>query len=323
MAVTQRDAWRAANARGELHARHELISTLAHDLIVNLQEGRVLNRKCEPYKASVVRSYVSSLRLTIIPEFGTLRLDELTTRIIERAATKWLKDGISGSTIRNRLMPLRVIYADAIRNRDIAASPFAHVRLPKINGPRRRFVSWEEGENIIAILPREIACVFAVAMYAGLRAGEIGALRREDIDLDQQTIDVGRSIDFHSGVIDTPKSGRGRTVPIVDELLPFIEPAMMIAPTKGFVFPGVEPGSNFPYSHYAYVARKTQVTLGRDPVSLHVLRHSFASRAAARLQPHQVRDLLGHASFDTSLEWYIKSPDGWQDSARELLSVRT
>jgi integrase len=98
---------------------------------------------------------------------------------------------------------------------------------------------------------------------------------------------------------------------------------MMIAPTKGFVFPGVERGTNFPYSHYAYVARKTQVTLGRDPISLHVLRHSFASRAAARLQPDQVRDLLGHASFDTSLEWYIKSPDGWQDAARELLSVRT
>ena len=323
MAVTQRDAWRAANARGELHARHELISTLAHDLIVNLQEGRVLNRKCEPYKESTVRSYVSSLRLTIMPEFGRLRLDEVTTRMIEQAATKWLKEGISGSTIRNRLMPLRVIYADAVRNRDVAASPFAHVRLPKINGPRRRFVSWEEGENIIAILPPEIAGVFAVAMYAGLRAGEIGALRREDIDLDRQTIDVRRSIDFPSGVIGSTKNGRERIVPIVDELLPFIEPAMMIAPTVGFVFPGVEPGTNFPYSHYAYVARKTQVTLGRDPISLHVLRHSFASRAATRLQPDQVRDLLGHASFDTSLEWYIKSPDGWQDAARELLSVRT
>jgi hypothetical protein len=47
----------------------------------------------------------------------------------------------------------------------------------------------------------------------------------------------------------------------------------MIAPTEEFAFPGVELGANLPYSHYAYGARETQVPLGRDPISLHALRH--------------------------------------------------
>ena len=60
---------------------------------------------------------------------------------------------------------------------------------------------------------------------------------------------------------------------IVNVLLPYMEPVMMIALTEEFAFPVVELGTNLPYSHYAYGARKTQAPLGRDPIILHVLRH--------------------------------------------------
>ena len=50
-------------------------------------------------------------------------------------------------------------------------------------------------------------------MYAGLRRGEMMALRIEDIDLDQGVIHVRRGWDTLEGEI-TTKSGRERTVPI-------------------------------------------------------------------------------------------------------------
>ena len=320
LAVAQRDAWRLANAQGEVHESHQTIGVVALALIADLEANRVLSRKSEPYKTSVVRSYTRLLSGTVIPEFGALRMNELTGRIIERRAAAWAQAGASGSTIRNRLMPLRVIYAEAVRNQEIASSPFDHIRLPKINGPRRRYVSWQEGEQVLAVLPDEIARVYAVALYAGLRAGEIGALRRSDVDLDARHIRVARAVDFPTGKLNTPKSGRERTVPIVDELLAYLEPAMMVATSTGFLFPGSSVERPFSYSFYRKKAREAQLEAGLDPISLHVLRHSFASHAATRVPPNQLRDLLGHASIETSMDWYVKSQDGWLEEARKLLS---
>ncbi len=321
LAVAQRDAWRLANAQGQVHESHQLIEVVALAFIEDLEANRVLNRKSEPYKASVTRSYVHLLRGTVIPEFGHLRMDELTGRVIERRAAAWAKEGVSGSTIRNRLMPLRVMYAEAVRNREIAASPFDHIRLPKINGPRKRYVSWEQGEEVLKVLPDHVARVFAVALYTGLRAGEIGALRPGDVDLDAREIAVTRSVDFPTGTIDTTKNGRERTVPIVDELLPYLEPSMMVASSTGFLFHGEMASRSFSYSSYRKQAREAQLEAGLEPISLHVCRHSFASRAAKCLPPDQLRDLLGHASVETSMDWYVKSADGWHDDARELLST--
>jgi len=230
LAIAQRDAWRLANAQGEVHAKQTLVGVVAEEFAESLKGGTVLTRTREPYKASTARSYIRVLKRTIIPEFGTLRLDEVTAKVIEKKAVEWSNAGTSGSTIRNRLMPLRVIFADAVRDRDLPASPFDHIRLPKIKGPRLRYVSWEEGARVLDLLPPQIARVYATGIYAGLRAGEIGALRREDIDLDRLLIRVDESIDFPSSTVDGTKTRGTRAVPIVPELLPYIEAAMMTVP---------------------------------------------------------------------------------------------
>lgn len=322
MAVAQRDAWRLANAQGEVHAKHVLVSVLAGEFKEALEDGMVLNRKREPYRTSTARSYAVLLEKTIIPEFGHYRLDELTAKVIEKHAAAWSKSGTSGSTIRNRLMPLRVIYSDAVRNRDLSASPFDHLRLPKINGPRKRYVGWDEGARMLRLLPDEIARVFAVAIYAGLRAGEIGALTRADIDLDGRIIYVTRSIDFPTQKLGPTKPGRERVVPIFDELLPYLEPAMMVAPRDGFLFSGSTPGRSFPYGSYAKRARALQKKAGLNPISLHVCRHSFASQAASKVRPEHLRDLLGHASIETSMTWYVKNSDRWLEDVREAMSTK-
>jgi integrase len=51
---------------------------------------------------------------------------------------------------------------------------------------------------------------------AGLRRGEIAALRQADVDLRRRQLRVERS-DWR-GIVDTPKGGRGRVVPLTDAL---------------------------------------------------------------------------------------------------------
>jgi integrase len=88
------------------------------------------------------------------------------------------------------------------------------VELPAVEGRRDRIASPAEAEQLLAALPEPDRAVYATAMYAGLRLGELRALRCEDIDLDRNVIRVERAWDAIEGVIE-PKSKAGRrTVPV-------------------------------------------------------------------------------------------------------------
>jgi integrase len=71
-------------------------------------------------------------------------------------------------------------------------------------------------------------------LLAGLRKGELRALRKADVDLDARTIRVARS-----GQRKTTKGGHEDVIPIASELLPFLKAAIDASPSE-LVFPGTE-----------------------------------------------------------------------------------
>src|SRR5439155_22334112 len=77
----------------------------------------------------------------------------------------------------------------------------------------------EEAQRLLAALPERDRPVWATALYAGLRRGELMALRWENVDLAAGVIRVERSYDDKGRVEIEPKSRAGkRTVPIVGAL---------------------------------------------------------------------------------------------------------
>lgn len=72
-----------------------------------------------------------------------------------------------------------------------------------------------EAATLLAVLPADDRAVWATAFYAGLRRGELHALRVRDIDLDADRIAVECGWDQVEGVIE-PKSRAGwRSVPML------------------------------------------------------------------------------------------------------------
>jgi integrase len=84
-----------------------------------------------------------------------------------------------------------------------------------VRGKRERIASPQEAAALIAAVPEEERALWACAFYAGLRLGELQALRDEDVDLAAGVLHVRRSWDKIEGPV-APKSRAGvRKVPIV------------------------------------------------------------------------------------------------------------
>jgi integrase len=116
-------------------------------------------------------------------------------------------------------MPLRVIYRRALNRDEVTVNPTLGLELPAVRGKRERTAEPEEMARLLDALPEADRALWATAMYAGLRMGELQALRFHDLDLARDpcpVIRVERSWDAQEGIV-APKSEAGvRTVPVVD-----------------------------------------------------------------------------------------------------------
>jgi integrase len=111
----------------------------------------------------------------------------------------------------------------AALGRDAAGAPGLGGSARRRRAVRERVARPAEARAPIEALgPRERA-IYAAALYAGLRRGELQALRWEDVDFDRGVIRVERSWDRQAGAIE-PKSRSGRrrvplTAPLRSQLI--------------------------------------------------------------------------------------------------------
>ena len=117
---------------------------------------------------------------------------------------------ISAATANRRLCVLKAVAKFAWRKGWTEENLSARIQLLPENNARARYLSKTEIESLIAAcVDQQTAAFIAVSAYAGLRQGEVLALRAEDV------------ADGIIKVADS-KSGEPRVVPVVADLLPFL-----------------------------------------------------------------------------------------------------
>ncbi|MCB9705529.1 MAG: site-specific integrase [Myxococcales bacterium] len=283
------------------------------------------------------------LRLHLLPHLGDLRLDQISSMVIdelrarlraphgERASSRrslGRKDAPttdrrkggpkSPKTINNVLTTLRSMLNLALDYELIDRVP--RFRMEKVHRPDPSFLEEAEVKRLIAATPAEWRLVVFTAVRTGLRRGELMGLRWEDVHLEgrRPTLRVRRSVKREPGGVlrvKEPKGGKPRSVPLTADLAEALRQARPERPEAGsLVFPG--PCQGFlDHQRLWKVVSSAARAAGLDKhVHPHLLRHTFASECYRRGIPPQVVQLwLGHAHITTTERYAHLAPTAGED----------
>jgi len=318
--VTAARQWRqdaaAALRAGTLTAdRGPTLSEAAGDWLDAATAGIVRTRSGEPYKPSAIRGYRHVLRTRVLPVLGHERLRDLTLPQLQRFVDRLAADGLAAATITTTITPLRAIYRRARQLGVVHANPTAGLSVPAVNRRQTRFATADQVEAMLARLgdARDRA-VWATALYAGLRRGELMALRRDDVDLATGVIRVERGWDDCEGEV-PPKSKHGRRkVPIPAALRDRLAEYLIDGPEAGRIFVGVRDA----YDR----GRAAAEAAGFEPPTLHECRHGYAAlMIAAGVNVKALSTFMGHAGIGITLNQYGHLLPGAEDEAAGLLDA--
>jgi integrase len=158
-------------------------------------------------------------------------------------------------------------------------------------------------------------------MFAGLRLGELRALRDEHIDIRGGLIRVEASWDPREGLI-APKSRAGtRTVPIPGVLSAYLARHRLTHRASGLFF-GRTPETPFQPTKVANRAIRAWKAAELKPITLHEARHTFASMMiAAGVNAKALSTYMGHAGVAITYDRYGHLMPGNEAEAAGLLDA--
>jgi integrase len=293
--------------------------------VAGIADGSIRNRSGHVYKPSAVRGYHRELRGRVVLAFGPSRLSELTLPDVQRWADALAAKGLSASTVRNIVTALRALYGWALPRGMAQVNPTVGLRLPTGEQARDRIATPEEASKLIAALTPRDQAALGLAVYAGLRLGELLALDWSAVDVEAGTLRVERSWDHGARRFVAPKSKAGRrTVPIIGRLaLLLSDHRVLTNQGDGLLFPGTR-DPQCPVSHNALRHRMSAAweTGKLTPLGIHEARHTYAAlMIAASVNAKALSTYMGHANIAVTFDRYGHLMPGNEAEAAGLLDA--
>jgi len=259
-------------------------------------------------------SDTSAMRIHVLPAFGRRPARSITRADVARFAADLSRDR-SPKTVARIIATFSALMAFLVEDGRLRSNPVAGQRAPN---PDKAIASAHEirpfpiGELFAVVetqrqLAPEYAELTLVLGLTGLRFGELRGLRVSDVlDVPYPALRVARSVPASGGggrpiVRDRPKSGKARTVPLADVLLPVIHRRVEERVADELLFTAPQ-GGWLVLSNWRRAVRWSTTARGRRP---HDLRHTAATAwLAAGIDVKTVQTWLGHASAQLTLNLY-------------------
>ena len=274
-------------------------------------------------KESSYSRYIQLIQSHIIPGLGNHYLEELTTQKLEQEIERLLrngkihsKDGLSAKMVTDILS---IIKASVIWCKEEGYHISCEITKIKVKRELRemRVLGIKEQQKLQGILTSNMnryKLGVLVALYTGVRIGELCGLRWEDIDLNEQVLHVRRALQRIKNLsgegrktrilISSPKRNSVRDIPLPGCLLSYLK--KYEADSDNYLLTGtrkyVEP--RLLQYHFKRFVAESEI----DDANFHSLRHTFATRCVeAEFDVKSLSEILGHSDVNMTLNRYVHS----------------
>jgi site-specific recombinase XerD len=254
--------------------------------------------------AATSRAYGADLRrcVAFLEDVGIPAEVEQVTRVVVREYLAWMGEkGYRPSTVRRRIAALSSLCKYLVSAEKLGSNPCVGLALPKKRRrlpavlsveEAKRFLSASEDHPNVRMGFRNRA-IIGVLLYCGLRRSEVLALKVNDVDLKAGWLKVC------SG-----KGMKDRLIPLLPEVSGMVEDWLEFRPEVGHgaLFTGRE-GKPLALNTLVRLFDRVRQRAGldREGVTLHTLRHTFASLLLQEgCDLVSIRDMLGHADLATT-----------------------
>lgn len=254
----------------------------------------------------------------IVEQYGTMPITDITAYDVSQDLLVAKAKGYSHTIVNSRRSIWRGIFDYAISQREMPYNPAASVKLPK--GLKKGKRKAPEEEIITTIISNATDMKFGFIPFfllcTGVRRSEALQRKKSDIDIEKWVLTIPRA-KTEAGV---------RTVPIIAPLRdPLI--AWMEAHPGQWLFPRIEyyagrkgrvgymTDTNWETAWGKYCTANGWVDEdGKPTIGAHNLRHGTATLLyEAEVDVYTMRDVLGHANINTTLEIYTELRKKYED----------
>jgi integrase len=180
---------------------------------------------------------------------------------------------------------------------------------PRVSRHEMKALDPEQARKVLhAAEGDSLEALYRVAITAGLRQGELLALRWPDVDLEHGALWVVATLEQrrgHEPVVAQPKTARSRRqVELGEATVEVLRRHRLARPGIGFVFARAD-GSPLSMSIVGKAWVRLNVRSGVPRVRFHDLRHTAATLMLSRgVHPKIVSEMLGHSTIAITLDTY-------------------
>ncbi|MCA5011425.1 MULTISPECIES: tyrosine-type recombinase/integrase [unclassified Enterococcus] len=281
-------------------------------------------------KNTTFYNYYRLINKHIIPTMGAYRLHTITRLNIQHFIDYLVDKNLSSGTIRNIFNILKKSFREAVNQNFLEQNPCDNIILPKFKRSKVRALSTVQQQKLElrAFQSRECSPVI-IALYTGMRIGEISGLKWSDIDFEMNQLSVKRTfyrvLDEENPnaktkmISGTPKSPESeRIIPIAENLKKYLLEKRFSSNSEYVISNRKGDAAEPRLINYRFKKLIKEAEI--ENVHFHILRHTFATRCLEKgIDIASLSRLLGHQSTKMTLDTYTDSMFEKRQEAMETI----
>jgi integrase len=261
------------------------------------------------WKESTAGTSENRIRHHLIKGLGSQRLEELTLALLQKFLDQKAAAGLSFSVVDHLRWDLSSMFEMAVSEKTIRVNPTAALYTPNsaIKGESRTMSAKQVEHALEAVEFRE-KVILQLAIFAGVRPGELLAIQRQDVAHGGCEIEIRRRV--YRGKLALPKNGLVRRIAIgprtASALSQWMEKAVERDP-EAYVFAGETGQPLWRSSVLEDHIRSKLEPIGLGWVNFRAMRTTHASLGhSAKVDPKVAADQRGHG-IGVALDVYTRS----------------